>query len=60
MKHFKLLVALSGFFSALIRFGIFIIIGIILIVIGLAARVQMCVAIGGALLFSRCWRPSSM
>ena len=48
MKHFKLLVALSGFFSALIRFGIFIILGIILIVIGLAARVQMCVAIGGA------------
>ena len=48
MKHFKLLVALSGFFSALIRFGIFIILGIILIVIGLALRVQMCVAIGGA------------
>ena len=48
MKNFKLLVILSGFFSALIRFGIFILLGIILIVIGLAARVQMCVAIGGA------------
>ncbi len=48
MKHFKLMVLLSGFFSASIRFGIFTLIGIVLIIIGLAAKIQMCVAIGGA------------
>ena len=36
MKNFKLLVMLTGFLSALFRFGIFIILGIILFVIGLA------------------------
>ncbi|MCR5489983.1 MAG: hypothetical protein K6F03_07950 [Saccharofermentans sp.] len=48
MKHFKLLVILGGFFSALIRFGIFILIGLILVVVGSSARAQTCVAVGGA------------
>lgn len=48
MKNFKLLVILTGFLSALFRFGIFILLGIILVVIGHAARAQMCVAVGGA------------
>ena len=48
MKNFKLLVILTGFLSALFRFGIFILLGIILVVIGNAARAQMCIAVGGA------------
>ncbi|MCR4776122.1 MAG: hypothetical protein K5869_07060 [Saccharofermentans sp.] len=47
MKNFKLLVILTGFLSALFRFGIFILLGIILVVLGNAARAQMCVAVGG-------------
>ncbi len=46
MKNFKLLVILSGFLSALFRFGIFLLLGIILVVIGNAARAQICVAVG--------------
>ena len=48
MKNFKLLVILTGFLSALFRFGIFILLGIILVVIGNAARAQMCIAVAGA------------
>lgn len=50
MKHLKLMVIVSNFLSTfLIRCGIFLLLGIILIVVGLAARIQMCTAIGGAL-----------
>ena len=53
MKNFKLLVILTGFLSALFRFGIFILLGIILVVIGHAARAQMCVAVGGAFIATK-------
>ena len=48
MKNFKTMVLLSGFFSASIRYGIFTVIGIVLIIIGLASKAQICIPIGGA------------